>query len=345
MLAAKMYGQNDFRVEEVPVPEIGDEEILLKIQAAAICGTDVRMINNGYPGITPETPRILGHELSGLIEKVGSRVVGYRVGQRVSVAPNIGCGFCAACAAGNSHLCHSYRALGIHLDGGFAEYMVIPAKAVRQGNVILLADNVSFEEAAINEALSCVYNGFERCNIRPGESVLIIGAGPIGIMHGMLACMAGAGRVYINDLSPERLEIAKTINPAFLTVENGIEDVIREDTNGSGVDVCIVACPSPAAQAMSLRVCGNNGRINFFGGVPAGRQPVALDTNQIHYKQLMVSGTTRASLTQFRRTLGFISTGVLDVRPLITNRMPLTEIEKGIAGAAEAGGLKSVIRF
>ena len=164
-------------------------------------------------------------------------------------------------------------------------------------------------------------------------------------MHGMLARMAGAGRVYIHDLSAKRLAIAKRIDPAFLTVENDIEDVIREDMHGEGVDVCITACPSPAAQATALRVCGNNGRINFFGGVPADRQPAALDTNLIHYKQLMVSGTTRASLTQFRRTLRFISTGVLDVKPLITRVMPLTDIRQGIDCAAAADGLKNVIQF
>ena len=345
MLAARLYDRNDFRVEEVPVPAIGEEELLLRIRAAAICGTDVRMIGNGYPGITPQTPRILGHELSGVIEKVGSRVTGYTVGQRVTVAPNMGCGVCADCVAGNAHLCRSYRALGIHLDGGFAEYMAVPAQAVRHGNVTPLPDNVSFEEAAINEDLSCVCNGFERCAIRPGETVVIIGAGPIGIMHGMMARMAGAGRVYIHDLSPERLAICRTIDPAFIPVDGNIEEVLREDLHGAGVDVCITACPSPAAQATALRVCGNNGRINFFGGVPADRQPAALDTNLIHYKQLMVSGTTRASLTQFRRTLQFISTGVLDVQPLISRKLPLTQIDQAVAYAAAADGLKNVIVF
>ena len=284
MLAARMYDKNDLRVEEVATPEIGEEEVLLRVRAAAICGTDVRMLGNGYPGIAPETPRILGHEVSGEICRVGSRVTGYTPGQRVSVAPNMGCGVCGDCVSGNSHLCRSYRALGIHLDGGFAEYMRIPAPAVRQGNITPLADHVSFAEAAINEALSCVCNGFERCDIRPGESVLVVGAGPIGIMHAMLARMAGAGRVYISDLSAERLATAKAIDDGFITVEGDVEEVIREDLHGAGVDVCITACPSPAAQAMALRVCGNNGRINFFGGVPAtaaiARTSVAIKSGQ-----------------------------------------------------------------
>ena len=138
---------------------------------------------------------------------------------------------------------------------------------------------------------------------------------------------------------------AKAIDDGFITVDGDVEEVIREDLHGAGVDVCITACPSPAAQAMALRVCGNNGRINFFGGVPAGKQPVALDTNLIHYKQLMVSGTTRASLTQFRKTLRFISTGVLDVKPLISRTVPLTDIGRAVACAAAADGLKNVIVF
>ena len=122
MLAARMYNKKDIRVEEAPIPAIEEDGILLKVKAAAICGTDVRMVNNGYKGISPETPRILGHELSGVIERVGSRVTAYRPGQRVAVAPNMGCGVCADCVAGNTHLCRTYEALGINLDGGFAEY-------------------------------------------------------------------------------------------------------------------------------------------------------------------------------------------------------------------------------
>ena len=128
-------------------------------------------------------------------------------------------------------------------------------------------------------------------------------------------------------------------------MEGDIEEVIARDTRGEGVQVCITACPSPAAQATALRVCGNNARINFFGGVPADRQPVPLDTNLIHYKQLKVSGTTRASLTQFRKTLRFISSGVLNVKPLITRTLPLTAIGQALDYAAAADGLKNVILF
>lgn len=343
MLAARMYDVGDMRLEEVPVPDIGPDELLLKVKAAAICGTDVRMFGNGYPGIGPGTPRTLGHELAGVIELTGSAVTAYAPGQRVAIAPNMGCGVCDDCVRGDGHLCRDYRALGIHLDGGFAEYCRIPAQAVRSGNVTLLPDGVSFEEAAVNEALSCVCNGFERCDIRPGDTVVIIGAGPIGLMHASLAKMAGAGRIYINDLSPERLESCAAVDPAFLAVGEGIQERIARDTGGAGADVCITACPAPAAQALALELCGNNARINFFGGIPAGREPVGLNTNLIHYKQLRVSGTTRASLAQYRKTLRYIGTGVLDVQKLITARLPLSEIHKGFDLARRGVGLKNVM--
>lgn len=343
MLAAKMYGVEDIRIEETPIPEPKAGELLVRVKAAAICGTDVRMYRNGYKGIMEETPRILGHEFSGIIAQVGADVSGYEVGQRVAVAPNMGCGICEQCIAGDGHLCSVYQALGINLDGAFAEYVIIPAKAVSGGNVCILEESVSFEEAAINEALSCVCNGFERCDIRPGCSVLIIGAGPIGIMHAMLAKMAGAAPIYINDLSKERLAICKEIDPSFITVQEDLKEFIMEQTKGRGVDVCITACPSPAAQTLSLELVGIGGRINFFGGIPADKQRVPLDTNLIHYKQLLVSGTTRASLTQYRKTLHYIATGVLDVKKLISRRIPLDQIVDGFRQAGNADGLKNVI--
>lgn len=345
MLAARMYGIDDIMLEEIPVPNIDEDEILVKIKAAALCGTDIRMIKNGYPGIDAENPRILGHEFSGIIEKAGSRVKGYEAGQRVTVAPNMGCGICDDCVSGNSHLCRDYFALGIHLDGGFAEYMRVPAAAVTRGNVTVLADNVSYGEAAVNEALSCVCNGFERCDIRPGDTVVVIGAGPIGIMHAMMAKMAGAGRIYISDLSAERLSVCKKLDSSFITVEKDITGAVMEGTGGKGADVCITACPAPSAQAEALGLCAMNARVNFFGGIPAGKQPVPLDTNLIHYRQLIVSGTARASLTQFRKTLKYISTGVLDVKPLITRTFPLSRFNEAVELAAAADGLKNVIEF
>ncbi len=337
MLAAKMYGKNDIRLEDVSVPELKEGEILLKVKAAAICGTDIRMIKNGHESISEKTPRILGHEISGIIAK--TKASEYKEGMRISVAPNTGCGLCNSCISGQSHLCKDYEALGISIDGGFAEYTVIPSKYIKQGNISILPDSVSFEEAAVNEPLSCVYSGFERCNIRPGDSVLIIGAGPIGIMHGMLALLAGASKVYINDLSEERLNKVKEVNDRLIIVRGNPEDSIKE------VNVCITACPSPEAQALALRICSLNGRINFFGGIAKSKEPCLIDTNLIHYKQLIVSGTARSSIAQYRKTLSFIEEGILDIKPIITGRYELKNINEAIDNAAKVTGLKNVLVF
>ena len=180
MKAVRLYGVCDLRQEEIPTPHAGPGEILLRVKATALCGTDVRMYLNGAAGIDQDHPRVIGHEISGVIEEMGEGVQGYEQGQRVCVAPNFGCGVCDSCVSGNTHLCGSYQALGINLDGGLAEYVLVPARAVSQGNVAAMADHVSFEEASIVEPLSCVYNGQEQVGIRPGDEVLVIGAGPIG---------------------------------------------------------------------------------------------------------------------------------------------------------------------
>lgn len=344
MRAARMYGKQDIRIEDVPIPSPGRGEILLKVKAAAICGTDIRMFRHGVAGVSEDHPLILGHEISGIIDRVGEGVENYRVGQRVAIAPNVGCGVCNACVAGKGHLCETYRALGINMDGGFAEYCLIPESMVRGGNVCLLPETVSFDVGAINEPLSCVCNGFEQADIHPGDRVLVVGAGPIGVMHCALAQMAGAV-VYLNDLSVSRLEEAKTILPALKLLKGDIQEALRRETDGSGFDVIITACPVPSVQAMAVELATLEGRVIFFGGVPKDKEPVGLNTNLIHYKQLKVSGTTRASVLQYRKTLAYLSEGVLDVSSLVTKHFPLECIGEALSLAENAVGFKNIIVF
>lgn len=346
MKAVRLYGVCDLRQEEARRPEAAAGDILLKVKATALCGTDVRMYLNGAAGIDAEHPGIIGHEISGIIEEVGAGVHGYEPGMRVCVAPNFGCGVCDSCVSGNTHLCGAYQALGINLDGGLAEYVKVPAQAVAQGNVAIMADHVSFEEASIVEPLSCVYNGQEQCGIRPGDKVLVIGAGPIGVMHAMLAKMQGAGMVMMNDLSADRLKACREIDAAIVAVpSDGLKEQIAELTGGKGLDVCIVACPSPQAQTMAVELMGLFGRVLFFGGLPASRQPVPIDTNLVHYKQLSLHGSTRASLLQYRKVLEFVQSGRLDLKKIITATYSLDQIDEAFEAAKNAVGMKHVIVF
>jgi L-iditol 2-dehydrogenase len=344
MKAAKLYGKNDLRVVDVPVPEIGDDEMLVRVRAATVCGTDLRMYANGAAGVDEEHPLTLCHEFAGTVEKFGRDVKGYEKGQRVSVAPNIGCGVCDACVSGNSHHCGTLRAFGVHIDGAFAEFVRIPADAIAHGNVTPLPDDVSFEAGAANEAFACVYNSFERYGVNPGDVVLVIGAGAIGMMHAKLALMAGASKVILNDLSDERLEVCSTVDPRIITVTKDLKEAVDRETGGKGADVVITACSVPAVQEAAFDYAGLNGRVNFFGGLPAGKD-AKLDTNQIHYKQLMVSGTTRSSHDHYRKTLDFISKGIVDIDPLITGRHGIDDVQKAFDDAAAQKGLKQAVVF
>ena len=202
-------------------------------------------------------------------------------------------------------MCKNLIALGINLDGAFAEYIKIPEQAVLQGNIIELGKSISFEEAAINEALSCVYNGFLRCDIHVGDYVLVVGAGPIGIMHARFAKSAGAAKVMLNDVSEERLALCKTYNPDFITIDSEhLHDRVMEETRNRGLDVCITACPSPQAQKEVLELMGFNGRVNFFGGLPKSKEIVDINTNLIHYKQLIITGTSKANTQNGAKDIG-----------------------------------------
>lgn len=341
MKAAKLYGIEDIRIEDVPIPEINDNEVLLKVKAAFICGTDVRFYKTGLSN--DRGPLTLGHEVSGIIEKIGKNVNGYTIGQRVAIAPNYGCGVCDLCTSGRTHMCKKSEAIGVTIDGAFAEYLKIPAKAVQQGNISPLSDGISFEEAALAEPLSCVFNAYEKIGIHPGDKVLVIGAGPIGLMHVKMATMAGASSVYVNDLSESRLALAKEIIPTCTPIKENLLQTLTEATNGDMMDVVITAASVPALQELAFQYAGLGGRIMFFGGLPKGRSIVQLDTNQIHYKQLTVAGTTRQSLRQYRTCLKLIESGKLPVKDLITSQSPIEDLAKVIEDIAQGKGLKSVI--
>ncbi len=345
MYALRLYGAKDIRLEEAPIPKINEHEILLKTDAAAICGTDVRMWQNGQSGVDADHPLILGHEFAGTIVEVGSEVPYYRPGMQVAMQPNIGCGICDHCVSGNFHLCSDYRAFGINMDGAFAEYVKIPADAVTRGNLMILPDGVSPAEAAVTEPLSCAYNGFTKLFVKPGEYAMVVGAGPIGFCHAMLLHMAGAV-VLMNDISAERLAEVKERLPFVETYcGDDLPGFVRQWTKHRGLDVAITACPVPAVQAAVLPLMNYGGRVNFFGGIPAAKQPVAIDTNQIHYHELYVTGSTRSSIAQFRKTLEFVAQGLLNVNAMITNRYPLSDICAAFENARQAKGIKHVIEF
>lgn len=347
MKAACLTGKESIVIRDVPVPEIGPGDVLVKVKSAFVCGTDVRFFLNGKAGVDDANPRVLGHEFAGVIERVGAHVAGYTVGMNVAVAPNYGCGICDLCVSGHSEMCAVSEALGVSIDGGFAEYVRIPEAAVRQGNISQIPEGLSFAEAALAEPLSCVFNAYEKIGIFPGDTVLVIGSGPIGIMHCLVALMAGATNVYISDISEQRMDLARSIDSRIRKLVAG-ESQLREFkrlTNGKLANLVITAASVGAIQEQAFALAGQNGRVMFFGGLPSGKSVVQLDTNEIHYKQLLVGGTTRQSLAQYRKCLELIASRAIDIRPIITSEGSLDDIVQAVLEARGGVGLKRAINF
>ena len=346
MLAAVYDGSPEIRLMEKDVPPLGPQDALLKVAACGLCGTDLRILRAGHRRIAPGTQRILGHELSGEIVAVGAEVKWPAVGMRVAVAPNMGCGHCEQCLRGETQLCPDYLSFGVGLDGAFAEYMRIPHAGIYQGNVLAIPDTVSDEAAALNEPLACVYRGLMACHPQPGESVLVIGAGPIGLMHVQVARVIGAGLVIVSSTSAVRGAEAKRFG-ADAVIQPPAEDLVEAVmtiTRGRGVDIAIVAAPSAEAQAQCVQVLARHGRVNFFGGLPQGAEKTVLDANLIHYRELTVTGTTGQTIRDYRTTMGFIASGKVRVDELVSDRYPLREIRAAIECANSKARLKVIVQ-
>jgi L-iditol 2-dehydrogenase len=346
MLAAVYHGPNDMRVEEVPVPGIGKGEILVKVLSASICGTDLRILHGTHRMYPPGTVRIPGHEVVGTIEAASDEIADHPAGERVFCAPNTGCGHCLQCITGNNNLCTNYDAIGITSDGGFAEFVLMSAKSVQQGNVIPVDESVDPEVAALIEPFACVVRGQNALNLKPGEVVLIMGAGPIGVMHMKLAKARGAGRVIVSEPIADRAGQAmkmgadRVVNPA----SEDLGAVLREESDGRGADVIVVAAAAHAAQESALELAAIGGRINFFGGLPKDRPTVTIDSNAIHYKELVITGTTACSTADCLQATQIVSSGVVDLSQMISQRFPLKEAAAAFAAAEDRKCLKVVLR-
>ncbi len=342
MLAAVYHGPNDLRVEEVPQPQIGPDEILLKVLGATICGTDLRILHGGHRKYPAGTVRIPGHEVAAEIVEIGERVDGYTVGQRFFVAPNMGRGSSRATISGNNNMDPNYDAFGITIDGAFAEYMRVPANAVRQGNLMPIDEDVDPAVAALIEPLACVLRGQNAINVHDGDVVLVMGAGPIGVLHVKLANLRGAIRVIVSEPAAARREQALVLG-ADRVVDPMHEDLlaaVMEESSGRGADVIIVAAPSKAAQESALEIAAIGGRINLFGGLPKQDPFIRFDSNMVHYKELIVTGTTACSTYDCLRAAEIVNSGRMELAPLISSRFPLREANAAFAAAADGANLR-----
>jgi len=347
MFGLRLYGASDLRLDEMPKPSLPKRGMLIRVHACSICGSDLRNIKAGGTSHGMILPRVLGHEFSGEIAEIDGEGEGYHIGDRVLIAPGVPCGKCDFCEQGLTNMCTDKKTISNEYDGGFAEYVAIPEKLILTGGLIRLPSDITYEQAAITEPLSCVLNGQEISKVGLGDVVAIIGAGPLGVAHAEIAKILGASKVIMSELSEDRRVRAKHSRAIDVVLDptkgDFLEEILKETSN-KGADVVIVAAPSGAAQVQALEIASKRGRVNFFGGLPKGNSQITIDSNVIHYKELTINGTSDSRVIHMKKIVKLLSTGKIDTDFLITKIFPITEFKDAFELAANGKALKVVIR-
>src|SRR5258707_4681793 len=283
MTAAVLYGKEQLQIEIVDVPELGPGDVLVRVRAALTCGTDVKVFRRGYHARMITPPALFGHELAGDIVAMGDQVKGFRIGDRVMAANSAPCGDCYYCKRQQENLCTDL----LFNNGAYAEYIRIPERIVRK-NLHLLEDHVGYQDAALAEPLACVLRGLEESNVRPGDTVAVIGLGPIGIMFVRLAKAVYGARVIAIGRRQPQLDRAARMGADELIVNTDGADVVgavKAMTEGRGADVVIEAVGLPELWQLATRLLRRGGVVNFFGGCASGTA-VNLDTHLLHYSEI-----------------------------------------------------------
>ena len=322
MMAAVLYGKEHLRVEPVAVPKIGPGDILVRVRAALTCGTDVKVFLRGYHARMIVPPAVFGHELAGDIVVVGENVRGFRPGQRVVAANSAPCNECYYCLHGQQNLCEDL----LFNNGAYAEFIRIPARIVER-NTYEIPSHVGYQDAALSEPLACVLRGLEETAIRPGDSVAVIGLGPIGLMFVRMAKVCGA-RVIALGRRQAQLERAARLGAAEL-VQVGepatAVRAVRDLTGGRGADAAIEAVGSPATWEMAVQMVRRGGTVNFFGGCPSDTR-ITLDTSLLHYSEITCKASFHHTPAHIRQALQVIANGDVTARDFVKGQEPLQNL-------------------
>lgn len=334
-----------------PRAKLARGEMRVKVEICSICGSDLRTLAFGNARV--ESGRVIGHEISGTVLEIGDGVKDFCVGDLVSVGADIPCGDCAYCRMGNEGACVEHLALGHQFDGGFAEELVLPDLVVRNGPVKKVKTDVSFEVMALAEPLACCINGFKRVRDYDLTDVLIIGCGPIGIMLASLALHKGASKVTICDRSEKRLVLGQKIfdhisaDKLYFELDSVLKARLAPEGKASeqlGPSLIFTACASHEAQMDALRFVRKEGVVNFFGGVPQSGASKWLDTNDIHYKELVITGSTGSSPSQHSEALDLLITDLSYLSNLVTHRFNLSQVMQAFAIAGSEHVMKIAIQ-
>ncbi|GAC1649215.1 MAG: alcohol dehydrogenase catalytic domain-containing protein [Acidobacteriaceae bacterium] len=334
MTAAVLYGKEDVRIETVPVPSVGPGEVLIRVEAALTCGTDLKVYRRGYHAKMLVPPALFGHELAGLIVEVGRDVSGWAVGDRVVALNSAPCGDCFFCRRDQENLCEDL----LFNNGAYAEFIRIPARIVAK-NMLRVADDMDFEAAALTEPLACVVRGMDEMKPHAGDSVVVIGAGPIGLMFLQVA-RAYNMRVIAVVKRDEQVTAARHFGADEVVQMAAVDDpvgVVRDLTNGRGTDIAVECVAQPLGWQWAVKMVRKGGNVNFFGGCAAGTQ-VELDTNLIHYSELSMKATFHHTPAAARKAFELIRTGKIHSHDFITGKAPLADLESVLRRMMDRSG-------
>jgi L-iditol 2-dehydrogenase len=323
MNAAVLYGQEDVRIERVPMPRPEAGEIVVEVQAALTCGTDLKTYRRGYHAKMLALPTLFGHELAGVVQEVGVGVTRLSPGMRVVALNSAPCGKCFWCARGQENLCEDL----LFNNGAYAEYIRIPARIVEK-NTLIVPNHVPLEHAALTEPLACVVRGLEESGARAGDTIAVIGAGPIGLMFIHASALSGL-RVIAVVKRPEQVESARLFGAAEVVRTTATRDVISSvrslSDSGHGVDIAIDAAATPMTWQWAVDMVRRGGTVNFFGGCASGTR-VSLDTNRLHYNDITLKSSFHHTPASCRRAFDLVASGRFKCSEYITGRAKLMEL-------------------
>lgn len=344
MKAVILSGPNDFAPGDIKKPEIGEHELLLEMKAAAICGTDMRILE-GTKTKGVRYPSVIGHEICGVICETGNKVTGFEVGEKVAIANVIPCNSCNSCLNGRENACLNREAIGYEYDGGFEEYVRIPVNCIQSGNVVKLPEHVSFTEGALIEPLACCVRGLKNAGTGFNDVVLIIGAGPIGLMHLQLSKLAGAKTVIVSEPIASRREKAvklgadRVVDPQ----QEDLEEIVKDYTGGLGADVIIMAIGVPALVNPTLKLCKRGGTVNLFAGF-AGTGESNIEVNTIHYNEINVNGSTAYKRADYLEAADLVIQQKINLEEIVTHTFGIDDFQKAYQVCKSGEGLKVIIQ-
>ena len=345
MRAIVYDGVGNITLRDAPEPKMSDGSVIVKVHSCAICGTDVKAYNIGIASIKP--PVILGHELVGTIVETGSLVKGYSTGDRVSLATTLPCGKCRMCGKELFNLCLDKEPVGTYIDGAFAEYLEIPARGIEHGNLVKVPEGLPDSDACLCEPLGCVINSQNIAHVGFPDTVVVIGAGPLGILQAETAKARGCIKTILVQRSQKRYERATQFNIDHVICSEKTDPVeaVRELTAGVGPDVVINAAPSREAAELAFKLVAKAGRVSLFASVPKDNPTLPIDINRIHYEQIEVYGASDLKASHAVQALKLLLSGQISTNRLITHTLPLEKFFHGIELINRREALKVVMKL